>query len=154
MVVSAGLLLYRVADGNCKVLLVHPGGPFFRHKDNGAWSLPKGLVEDGEDIFTAAKRECEEELGIALPPGMQYIDLGSVRQKSGKRVHAWAAERAPDISQIRSNTFRMEYPPRSGKWIDFPEIDRAEWYAIPVAREKILTAQLPFLDRLEEILKL
>lgn len=154
MIVSAGLLLYQFEDGNCKVLLVHPGGPFFRYKDNGSWSVPKGQVEDHEDIFTAAKRECEEELGITLPAGLQYVDLGSVRQKSGKRVHAWAAESAPDTSHIKSNTFRMEYPSRSGKWIVVPEIDQAQWYAISAAREKILAAQLPFLDRLEEFLKL
>jgi predicted NUDIX family NTP pyrophosphohydrolase len=146
---SAGILLYRSANGGTEVLLVHPGGPFWARKDAGAWSIPKGEYEDGEDPRSCALREFEEETGTALPPG-ELIELGSVRQKGGKVVSAWAAEGDLDAESVRSNTFTMEWPPRSGRTAEFPEIDRAAWFRIDAAREKLLPAQAELLDRLLE----
>jgi predicted NUDIX family NTP pyrophosphohydrolase len=146
---SAGILLYRVADGGPEVLLVHPGGPFWARRDTGVWSIPKGEYGDGEDPRACALREFEEETGAALPPG-ELIDLGSVTQKSGKVVTAWAAEGDLDADSIRSNTFTMEWPPRSGRSAEFPEVDRAEWLGIDAAREKLVPAQAELLDRLLE----
>jgi predicted NUDIX family NTP pyrophosphohydrolase len=146
---SAGILLYRVARGEPEVLLVHPGGPFWARKDAGAWSIPKGEYADGEDPRAAALREFEEETGTALTPG-ELIELGEVKQKGGKVVTAWAAEGDLDADAIRSNTFTMEWPPRSGRTAEFPEIDRATWFGIDAAREKLVAAQAEFLDRLVE----
>jgi predicted NUDIX family NTP pyrophosphohydrolase len=146
---SAGILLYRNAAGTPEVLLVHPGGPYWARKDAGAWSIPKGEYEDGEDPQACALREFEEELGTALPPG-ELIELGDVKQKGGKVVTAWAAEGDLDADAVRSNTFTMEWPPRSGRTAEFPEIDRAGWFEIETARQKLVGAQTEFLDRLVE----
>jgi predicted NUDIX family NTP pyrophosphohydrolase len=146
---SAGVLLYRNGRDGREVLLVHPGGPFWAKRDAGAWSIPKGEYADGEDPRAAARREFEEELGSALPAGAPLRELGEVRQKNGKLVVAWAAEGDFDASAARSNTFEMEWPPRSGRRQEFPEIDRAEWFPLAQAREKLLPAQAAFLDRLE-----
>ena len=148
---SAGILLFRVAGGAPEVLLVHPGGPFWAKKDLGAWSIPKGECEDGEGPRECALRELEEELG-AVPAlaADSLIDLGSVRQKAGKVVHAWAAEGDFDPAALRSDTFTIEWPPRSGVQREFPEVDRAEWFAPAAARRKILAAQVAFIDRLLE----
>jgi predicted NUDIX family NTP pyrophosphohydrolase len=145
---SAGLLLYR-RNPDIEVLLVHPGGPFFAKKDDGVWSIPKGEYEPGEDPLAAAVREFEEELG-SRPPDGERIDLGEVKQRGGKIVTAWAVEGDIDTVAVVSNTFAMEWPPRSGRTAEFPEIDRAEWFDLPTARTKILAAQEPFLDRLAE----
>jgi predicted NUDIX family NTP pyrophosphohydrolase len=146
---SAGILLYRIVGGAPEVLLVHPGGPYWARKDAGAWSIPKGEYEDGEDPQACALREFEEELGVGLPPG-ELAELGSVKQKGGKLVTAWAAEGDLDADSVSSNTFTMEWPPRSGRTEEFPEIDRAGWFEIEPAREKLVTAQAEFLDRLLE----
>lgn len=148
---SAGILLFRVAGGAPEVLLVHPGGPFWAKKDLGAWSIPKGECEDGEDPRECALRELEEELGAAPAVAADsLIDLGSVRQKAGKVVQAWAAEGDFDPAALRSNAFTIEWPPRSGAQREFPEVDRAEWFAPAAARRKILAAQVAFVDRLLE----
>jgi predicted NUDIX family NTP pyrophosphohydrolase len=146
---SAGILLFRFAAGEPQVLLVHPGGPYWAKRDLGAWTIPKGEYEDEESARDCALRELSEELGEApsLDPE-QLIDLGSVRQKSGKVVEAWAAEADFDPAQLRSNTFAIEWPPRSGSERQFPEVDRAEWFDPAGAREKILPAQAELIDRL------
>ena len=144
---SAGILLYRLAGNAPEVLLVHPGGPFWARRDAGVWSIPKGEYDDAEDPQACALREFEEETGSALPPG-RLIDLGEVRQKSGKLVTAWAAEGDLDADAVRSNTFTMEWPPRSGSTAEFPEIDRAGWFGVDAAREKLNPAQTELLDRL------
>ena len=144
---SAGILLHRRRDGEREVLLVHPGGPFWAKKDAGAWSIPKGEYEDGEDARACALREFAEELGVPPPDG-ELVDLGEVRQRSGKVVTAWALAGDVDADDVRSNTFTMEWPPRSGKQAEFPEVDHAEWFPVEVAREKLNPAQAAFLDRL------
>lgn len=148
---SAGILLFRRAGGETEFLLVHPGGPFWARKDAGAWSIPKGGIENEEEPRACAIRELEEELGPApdLDPE-QLVELGSIRQKAGKVVEAWAAEADFDPATLASNTFEMEWPPRSGDRQKFPEVDRAEWFDLTKAREKILPAQAEFLDRLLE----
>jgi predicted NUDIX family NTP pyrophosphohydrolase len=146
---SAGILLHRQRDGAREVLLVHPGGPFWAKKDAGAWSIPKGEYEDGEDARACALREFGEEIGAAAPEG-ELVDLGEVKQRGGKVVAAWALEGDADADSIRSNTFTLEWPPRSGKTQEFPEIDRAQWFSLDEARERILPAQAPLLDRLAE----
>jgi predicted NUDIX family NTP pyrophosphohydrolase len=148
---SAGILLFRRRGGEVEFLLVHPGGPFWAKKDAGAWSIPKGQIEDEEEPRTCAIRELEEELGEApeLDPE-QLIELGSIRQRAGKVVEAWAAEADFDPAKLASNTFAMEWPPRSGNQQEFPEVDRAEWFGLEAAREKILPAQAELLDRLLE----
>ena len=143
---SAGVLAYRRRDGELEVLLAHPGGPFWSRKDEGAWTIPKGEYVDGEEPFAAAKREFAEETGAAIEG--DFLPLGEVRQASGKVVSAWAHETDLDAGAIRSNTFELEYPPRSGKMRTFPEIDRAAWFRMPEARGKIHPAQAAFLDRL------
>jgi predicted NUDIX family NTP pyrophosphohydrolase len=145
---SAGLLLHRVRDGAREVLLVHPGGPFWAKKDAGAWSIPKGEYEDGDDPRACALREFEEELGTAPPPAAALTELGTVRQSGGKQVTAYAAPGDLDASAIRSNTFTIEWPPRSGRSQEFPEVDRAAWFGLAEARERINPAQAAFLDRL------
>jgi predicted NUDIX family NTP pyrophosphohydrolase len=144
---SAGILLFRQLDGARQVLLVHPGGPFWARRDAGAWSIPKGEYEDGDDPRECALREFEEELGSALPD-TELTPLGSVRQRNGKEVTAFAAVGDLDVADVRSNTFVMEWPPRSGRMQEFPEIDRAEWFGLEEAREKLIPAQVEFLDRL------
>lgn len=152
---SAGILLFRRGDGELEFLLVHPGGPFWTRKDKGAWSIPKGQIEPEEEPRACAIRELEEELGPApeLDPE-QLIELGSIRQRAGKIVEAWAAEGEFDPARLDSNTFSMEWPPRSGSQQEFPEVDRAEWFDLRTARKKILPAQAAFLDRLLERLGL
>jgi predicted NUDIX family NTP pyrophosphohydrolase len=147
---SAGLLLYRGRGEDLEVLLVHPGGPMWSSRDAGAWSVPKGEYLEGEDPLSAARREFEEELGTPLPEA-DAADLGEIRQKSGKRVRAWALAGDLDTTQIHSNTFMFQWPPRSGKMIEIPEVDRAEWFTLPTAREKINSGQVPLLDRLERL---
>jgi predicted NUDIX family NTP pyrophosphohydrolase len=151
---SAGILLYRRNGAEPEFLLVHPGGPFWMNKDAGAWSIPKGQIETEEEPRACAIRELEEELGPApaLDPE-QLVELGSVRQRSGKVVEAWAAEADFDPAAVSSNTFSLEWPPRSGSEREFPEVDRAEWFDPKTAREKILPAQAEFLDRLLEHLR-
>jgi predicted NUDIX family NTP pyrophosphohydrolase len=146
---SAGILMYRGNAQSLEVLLVHPGGPFWRSKDNGAWSIPKGEIGAGEDPEEVAQREFMEELGSA--PAGTLRPLGEIRQRGGKRVHAFAINSDLDVSTVASNTFEMEWPPKSGRTRTFPEIDRAEWFTLPVARAKILEGQRPLLDRLEEM---
>jgi predicted NUDIX family NTP pyrophosphohydrolase len=147
---SSGILLHRDGPQGREVLLVHPGGPFWARRDDGAWSIPKGEHGDDEDPRAAARREFEEELGSALPGDARLRPLGEVRQKNGKVVACWAAEGDLDASAARSNTFEMEWPPRSGRRQAFPEIDRAEWFPLDRAREKLVPAQAAFVDRLEE----
>ena len=146
-VTSAGILLYRRREGALELLLVHPGGPFWRHKDEGAWMIPKGVVDPGEDPLDAALREFEEELGTR-PPGTPR-PLCHIRQKGGKYVEAFALEGDLDAEAIVSNHFTLEYPPRSGRFESFPEVDRAAWFSVAAARAKILPSQLPLLDALE-----
>jgi predicted NUDIX family NTP pyrophosphohydrolase len=147
---SAGILLYRRGHAGVQVLLVHPGGPFWRGKDEGAWMIPKGLVEAGEQPLACALREFEEELGVK-PEGDPTF-LCRIRQKGGKWVEAFALEGDLDADRIVSNSFRLEYPPKSGNYADFPEVDAAAWYSLPVARAKILPSQAPILDALEAML--
>jgi predicted NUDIX family NTP pyrophosphohydrolase len=144
---SAGIVLYRAGDGGVEVLLVHPGGPFWAKKDLGAWSIPKGEYEPGEDPQACALREFEEETGTALE-AQALVELGAVVQKAGKEVTAWAARGDLDPAGVRSNSFTMEWPPRSGRQQEFPEIDRAEWFALDEARAKLVAAQAELLDRL------
>jgi predicted NUDIX family NTP pyrophosphohydrolase len=146
---SAGILLYRSGEAGVEVLIVHPGGPFWKRKDAGAWSIPKGEYDGDEDARACALREFEEETGGAPPEG-ELLELGEVRQKNGKRVTAWAAEGDLDPQTVRSNTFTMEWPPRSGRTQEFPEIDRAGWFAADEAREKLNPAQAALVDRLLE----
>jgi predicted NUDIX family NTP pyrophosphohydrolase len=144
---SAGLLLYRPSGDSIEVLLVHPGGPFWARRDLGAWSIPKGEYELGDDQLQAALREFEEETG-QVPPIAELLDLGSVTQRGGKVITAWAARGDLDPASIVSNTFTMEWPPRSGKPREFPEIDRAGWFDPPTARQKLVSAQAELVDRL------
>jgi predicted NUDIX family NTP pyrophosphohydrolase len=146
---SSGILLYRGHGDLLEVLLVHPGGPFWAKKDEGAWSIPKGELDEGEESRACALRELEEEIGSSLGLTPERLtELGEVRQKSGKIVQGWAAEGDFDPSALRSNTFAMEWPPRSGKEREFPEVDRAEWFAPEQARLKINPAQAALIDRL------
>ncbi len=144
---SAGILLYRIRSGMPEVFLVHPGGPFWAKKDDGAWSIPKGEFEEGDDPLETAKREFLEETGSSVSG--EFAALMPRKQKSGKLIYAWAVEGDIDAASIRSNTFSMEWPPRSGKQQEFPEVDCGEWLTIPVAREKLQQGQLGFLDELE-----
>jgi predicted NUDIX family NTP pyrophosphohydrolase len=143
---SAGLLLFRRTTKETEVFLVHPGGPFWAKKDEGAWSIPKGEYSDGEDPLAAAKREFKEETGRAVDG--DFIHLGEIKQAGGKLVTAWALEHDIDAIQIESTTFEIEWPPRSGKLQSFPEVDRASWFTLPMARTKLLKSQISFLDRL------
>ena len=151
MKTSAGLLLFRRVSGRVEVFLVHPGGPFWANKDEGVWSIPKGEIEGDEEPLAAARREFEEETGLAAEGDV--MALGSVRQPSGKIVYAWAMEKDVDAAAIESNPFTMEWPPHSGKMQQFPEVDKACWFPIESARRKILKAQAEFLTRLEDILR-
>jgi predicted NUDIX family NTP pyrophosphohydrolase len=149
---SAGILLYRARAGAPEVLLVRPGGPLWEEKDLGAWSIPKGECEEGEDPRACALREFEEELG-ALPPAQPLSELGITRQAGGKLVTAWAAEGDLDPAGVLSNTFTLEWPPRSGVMREFPEVDRVQWFALTEARRRINPAQVVFLERLRETLE-
>ena len=145
--------MFQKKEGDLHVLLVHPGGPFFRNKDNGAWTIPKGEAMENEDLLTRAQLEFREEIGID-PDASDFIELGTVKQKGGKTVHAWAFEGdLPAGFVVASNTFAMEWPPRSGRTYDFPEIDRAEFFPIEEAKQKVNQAQIELLDRLVEHLK-
>jgi predicted NUDIX family NTP pyrophosphohydrolase len=150
--ISAGLLMYRVAEGKPQVLLVHPGGPFWQKKDEGAWTIPKGQVGDGEDLLDAARREFEEETGHK--PTGPFIPLQAVKQKSGKLVHAWAFQGDLDPAAIKSNTFTMEWPPKSGRQVKFPEVDRAAYFEFETARKKVNPAQGAFLTELEKVVQI
>src|SRR4051794_29934129 len=143
---SAGVLLFRRRNHETEVFLVHPGGPFWAKKDEGAWSIPKGEYSDGEDPLDAAKREFQEETGSSVDG--KFIALGEVKQAGGKLVWAWALEQDIDASQIESNTFEMKWPPGSRKLKSFPEVDRASWFPLSIARTKLLNSQVPFLERL------
>ncbi len=143
---SAGLVAVRRRAGAVELLLAHPGGPFFRRKDEGAWTVPKGLVEGDEAPLATAQREWTEETGFALPPG-PFVPLGHVIQRGGKRVDAWAVQADVDPAALVSNPFELEWPPRSGRRAEFPEIDRVEWFAPEIASQKILAAQRPLLER-------
>ncbi|MBB6111134.1 Predicted NTP pyrophosphohydrolase, NUDIX family [Mucilaginibacter lappiensis] len=149
---SAGILLYRKTEGKLQVFLVHPGGPFFKNKDEGNWSIPKGEFLDEEDPLEAAKREFKEETGQAIAG--KFILLNPITQKSGKKVHAWAVEGDMDHLSIKSNQFEMEWPPRSGKQQSFPEVDRAEWFDMDIAKVKINPAQAGFIEELVETIGL
>jgi len=148
---SAGLLLFRQVDGDIEVLLGHPGGPFWKRKDEGAWSIPKGLIAPGEEPLAAAQREFAEETGH-YPKG-DSVPLGSATQPGGKVVHVWAIEGDWDPADIKSNTFEMEWPPRSGRRQSFPEIDRAAWFGVAEARRRILKGQALFIDHLLDTLR-
>jgi predicted NUDIX family NTP pyrophosphohydrolase len=148
---SAGLLLFREVADRLEVLLVHPGGPFWARKDQGAWSIPKGEFEEGEEPLSAAKREFEEETGFA--PDGAVIPLEPLRQPSGKLIYAWAMQHDLDPARVRSNTFSMEWPPKSGRYQEFPEVDRAAWFSVEEARGKILKGQAVFLAQLQEKLE-
>jgi predicted NUDIX family NTP pyrophosphohydrolase len=143
---SAGLLLYRIRDGILEFLLVHPGGPFWKNKDAGAWTIPKGEIGDNEEPLAAAVREFKEELGFA--PSGPFIELTPIKQQAGKLVHAWAFQAHCDPTQIKSNTFSMEWPPKSGKQAEFPEVDRAEFFNLEAAKKKINQAQISLLEEL------
>jgi len=144
---SAGIVLYRRAGDGLEVLLVHPGGPVWTRRDAGVWSIPKGEYGDDEEPLAAARREFAEELGAPAPEG-EALALGEIRQKSGKRVLAWALAGEMDAGAIQSNTFTMQWPPRSGRMQEFPEVDRAQWFDLAEAREKLNPAQVPLLERL------
>jgi predicted NUDIX family NTP pyrophosphohydrolase len=148
---SAGLLLFRRGPRGLELFLAHPGGPFWKGRDAGAWTIPKGLAEEGEDPLAAACREFEEETGLTPQP--PFIPLGSVRQKAGKVVHAWAWEGNADPATVSSNTMQTEWPRGSGRWLTFPEVDRCAWFDPRSAREKINPAQAALIDRLEENLR-
>ena len=146
---AAGILMYRRGASRLEVLLAHPGGPLWARKDTGAWTIPKGQFTGSELPLDAARREFEEEMGTA--PNGDFQPLGTVKQPSGKVIHAWAAESDFDATTVKSNLFSMEWPPRSGRMGEFPEVDRAGWFSIEEARQKIIKGQAPFLERLLEI---
>ncbi len=148
---SAGIILYRHRDSALEIFLVHPGGPFWKNKDSGAWSIPKGEFDEQEDPLQAARREFHEETGCSVDGS--FIALRPVRQAGGKMVHSWAVEGDCEAESIRSNSFTIEWPPRSGQRKDFLEVDRAGWFSLELARKKILKGQLMLLDELQRILK-
>jgi predicted NUDIX family NTP pyrophosphohydrolase len=143
--------MYRFRDSRLEVFLVHPGGPFWSRKDDGAWSIPKGEYADDEEPFSVAKREFTEETGYEADG--EFIPLKPIKQPSGKIISAWAVEGDCDASGVKSNSFTMEWPPRSGRQAEFPEVDRADWFSIDIAKQKILKGQIGFLEELCEILK-
>jgi predicted NUDIX family NTP pyrophosphohydrolase len=149
--ISAGILLYRVRDHVVEVFLVHPGGPYWARKDDGAWSIPKGEADEGADLLTTAYTEFHEETGSHLEG--QPVPLAPLKQPGGKLVHAWAVQGDIDAASIRSNTFAIEWPPRSGMTREFPEVDRADWFDVPTARQKLLPGQRGFLDQLPDHLE-
>lgn len=143
---SAGLLLFRLKNENIEFFLVHPGGPFFSKKDIGVWTIPKGEADENEDMFEAAKREFFEETGVK--PEGDFIELTPIRQKNGKNVYAWGFEGNIDADKLTSNTFTIEWPPKSGRNVSFPEIDKGTWFDLPTAKEKIIPEQVPLIDEL------
>jgi predicted NUDIX family NTP pyrophosphohydrolase len=147
---SAGILLYRIRDGAVEVFLVHPGGPYWARKDDGAWSIPKGEAAEGVDLLKTAYTEFHEETGSPLHG--RPMSLEPIKQAGGKVVHAWAVQGDIDAASIRSNTFALEWPPRSGKTQEFPEVDRGAWFDLPAARRKLLAAQRGFIDQLQDLL--
>jgi len=147
---SAGILVYRKTVKGYEVLLVHPGGPFWAKKDLNSWSIPKGEFEDDEEPIAAAKREFEEETGFKIEG--EFIEQPSVKQPSGKIIYSWAVKADIDASKVKSNLFKMEWPPRSGAFKEFPEIDRAEWFSFETAEQKIISGQIPILENLKIIL--
>jgi predicted NUDIX family NTP pyrophosphohydrolase len=149
---SAGILVYRLAGQGLDVLLVHPGGPFWAKKDDGAWFIPKGEINPDEEPLVAARREFREELGFEPPEG-DPLELGTVKNKGGKLIHAWALAGDLELSAFRSNTFLLEWPPRSGKQREFPEVDRARYFSVEAALEKMHPAELPLLERLLQQLR-
>lgn len=148
--VSAGMLLFRRTGGGVEVFLAHPGGPFWKNKDAGAWTIPKGVVDEGEDPLDAARREFVEETGIT--PVEPFLPLGAIRQKAGKTVHAWAWEGDADPDAVTSNEVRTEWPRGSGRWLTFPEVDRCAWFTPDEARERINPAQAELIGRLQALL--
>ena len=148
--ISAGMLLFRRTSGKLEIFLAHPGGPFWTRQEEGTWTIPKGVIEEGEDPLDAAQREFREETGIEPQP--PFLPLGSIRQKAGKTVHAWAWEGDADASTIVSNLMRIEWPRGSGRWQTYPEVDRCAWFDPRGAREKINSAQAELIDRLEQLL--
>jgi predicted NUDIX family NTP pyrophosphohydrolase len=151
MTKSAGILLYRFMDRALEILLVHPGGPFWKNKDEGAWSIPKGEFSENEDPLPAAIREFEEETGTRLSGN--FVALCSIKQKAGKLVYAWALNQDLDVSTIKSNSFEMEWPPKSGKKQSFPEVDRAQWFPVLAAKKKIIASQIPLIEELTTKIK-
>ena len=150
---SAGVLLHRTGDdGGVEVLIGHMGGPFWARKDDAGWSIPKGEARDGEELFDVARREFAEELGSPVP-ATEFRELGELRVSSGKVLTVWAAEGDLDADTCVSNTFSLEWPPRSGRLQEFPEIDRAAWFPVDVARQKLVKGQVPFLDRLLDVVR-
>ncbi|KQU57235.1 NTP pyrophosphohydrolase [Rhodococcus sp. Leaf278] len=147
---SAGILLFRVGADGPEVLIAHPGGPFWARKDDGAWSIVKGLLAEGEDLWTTARREFREETGMDVPAG-EPVDLGTVKQRGGKIVTAFGVEADLDVSNAVSNTFEIEWPPKSGVKTSFPEVDRIEWFGLEQARAKLLASQHPFLDAVQAV---
>jgi len=148
---AAGILLFRKNGSSVEVFLIHPGGPYWANKDKQSWSIPKGEFLENEDPLTAAQREFQEETGFSVQG--PFTSIGSIKQSSGKVVQAWAAEGNLDASAIQSNSFSLEWPPHSGKYQDFPEADRGDWFSLAEARKKILKVQLPFLENLEQLLE-
>ena len=148
--ISAGMLLFRRTVGKLEIFLAHPGGPFWTRQEEGTWTIPKGVIEEGEDPLDAAQREFREETGIQPQP--PFLPLGSIRQKAGKTVHAWAWEGDADAAGIVSNLMRIEWPRGSGRWQSYPEVDRCAWFDPGGAREKINSAQAELIDRLEQLL--
>ena len=146
---TAGVLLYRIRDAGLEVFLVHPGGPFWQKKDDGAWSIPKGEAEESEDLLATAKREFHEETGFSVEGN--FAALIPLKQRGGKLVYAWAVEGDVDAESIKSNRFSMEWPPRSGKRAEFPEVDRGGWFALALAKDKILQGQVEFLEELRRM---
>src|SRR5258706_65671 len=149
--ISAGLLMYRIIGGKLQVLLAHPGGPFFKKKDEGAWTIPKGEIEPGEDLLEAAKREFQEEIGVT--PVGSFVALSPITQKGGKIVYAWAFAGDCDPTRAVSNTCKMEWPPKSGRQIEFPEIDRADFFDVATAKRKIKARQEALIEELQRLLK-
>jgi predicted NUDIX family NTP pyrophosphohydrolase len=148
--VSAGLIMYRFKKGHLQVLLVHPGGPYWKNKDAGAWTIPKGEANPNEELLSVAQREFTEETGVV--PRAPYTPLTPIKQRAGKIVHAWAFEGDFDPSTLRSNTFEMEWPPKSGKTAEFPEVDRAEFFEVEAAKPKLNASQASLLDELERVI--
>lgn len=148
---SAGILLFRRLNNKIEFFLVHPGGPFWKNKDEGAWTIPKGEMEEEEDGLATAKREFKEETGIEIDGN--FRELTPIKQKAGKMVYAWAIEGNIDANNITSNSFKLEWPPKSGKWINVPEVDKAGWFSIEESKQKINPAQIPLINELSELIK-